>query len=183
MRKSIILMMLLGFTSFDGPRLVRTKVAEGISILIPKGWRPMDDLDFSERYPSVRAPLAAYSDEERQSDISVNISATQWPDSDIKLAKEFFKASLYNTFDRVDMIDEGVRQINGNNYIYFEFESTIKGNQKELGQQSSIMAYSYIQYLIQPGRTLVFSFHCPRRIRADWQEPARQMMAGIKVKK
>ena len=174
---------LLGLLSFDPPKLVRTKPAERISILIPKGWREMDALDFTERYPSVRAPLAGYSDYDRLMDFSVNISATQWPDANVALAQRFFKAALYNSFDRVDMIKEGVREIKGQDYIYFEFESTIKGDRKELGQQESIMKYSYIQYLVTPGRTLVFSFHCPRRYRMEWQETALEMMEGVRVKK
>lgn len=185
MQKSVFILLLCGLFSVgaqDMPKLKRTNVADGISILVPVGWRPMDELDFSERYPSVRAPLAAYSDQERLSDISVNVSATQWPDANAQLASQFFKASIMNTFDRVEMISEGVREIKGNNFIYFEFESTIRGNPKELGQQQSIMNYSYIQYLVQPGRTLVFSFHCPRRLRPQWQEAALEIMENIKVK-
>jgi hypothetical protein len=182
MQRLIILMLLGGLFSFDSPKLVRTQVAEGISILIPADWQLMDNLDFTERYPSVRAPIAAYTDRERLADISVNISATQWPDSDIELAKDFFKSSIYNSFDRIDMIDEGIHEVNHMKFVFFEFESTIKGNPKNLGQQSSILGYSYIQYLIQPGRTLVFSFHCPRRMRTDWQDTARKIMTGIKVK-
>jgi hypothetical protein len=182
MQRLVILIVLCGLFSFDAPKLRRIQVAEGISMLVPEDWRPMDALDFAERYPSVRAPLAAFTDQDRQSDISVNVSATQWPDADPTLAREFFKASIYNTFDRIDMINEGIREIRGNNFIFFEFESTIRGNPRELGQESSIMGYSYIQYLVQPGRTLVFSFHCPRRLRAQWQESAGKIMEGIRIK-
>ncbi|HEX6227003.1 MAG TPA: hypothetical protein VFZ52_21440, partial [Chryseolinea sp.] len=75
---------LLGITliSADAPRLVKVKVSDEITISIPQGWNPMDDLDFSQRYPSVRAPLAAYTNLDRTIDFSVNISATQWPDED-----------------------------------------------------------------------------------------------------
>src|SRR5690348_12546861 len=84
-------------------KLVKTKVNDKITVSIPKGWHPMDGMDFTQRYPSVRAPLAAYTDVERLTDFSVNISATQWPDQDLKVAKQFFKASLMNMFDRVEM--------------------------------------------------------------------------------
>lgn len=142
----------------------------------------MDELDFRERYPSVRAPLAAYTDEGRQLDFSINISATQWPDANAKLAQRFFKASLYNMFDRVEMIGEGMEVINKKEYIFFEFESTVRGNNRELDQQSSILRYTYIAYLVQPEKTLVFSFTCPRRLRQEWQENARKIMRSIKVK-
>ena len=114
-------LFLLAFilTSADKPKLVKTKVSDGLTVSIPQGWRPMDGLDFTERYPSVRAPLAAYTNEERLVDFSVNVSATQWPDTDLDLAKEFFRASIMNSFDRVEMIEEGVHEINKKKFIFF----------------------------------------------------------------
>jgi hypothetical protein len=182
MRVLAILVFVGALFSFDVPKLKRTRVSDDISILVPVGWRPMDELDFSERYPSVRAPIAAFTNEDRLVDLSVNVSATQWPDANAELASQFFKASILNTFDRVSMISEGIREIRGKRFIYFEFESTIRGNPKEQGQEAPIMGYSYIQYLVQPGRTLVFSFHCPRRMKDAWQSTALRIMENIRVK-
>lgn len=178
-----LIVMLLALTAADKPKLVKMKVNDKITVSIPNGWRPMDDLDFSQRYPSVRAPLAAYTDDQRLVDFSVNISATQWPDGDKPMAKQFFKASLMNMFDRVDMIKEGIQEIQGKEYIYFEFESRVNGDKKEEGTKDPVLKYTYIQYLIEPGqKTLVFTFNAPRRLREEWQETARAMMLKIKVK-
>lgn len=163
-------------------KLVKTRVNDKITVVIPNDWRPMDNLDFSQRYPSVRAPLAAYSDMDRLTDFSVNISATQWPDEDVAIAKQFFKASLMNTFDRVDIISEGVHKTGGKEFIYFEFESRINGNRQQQGEQEAVLKYTYIQYFIQPGKAIVFSFNCPRRMKEEWQPIAHQMMKGIKMK-
>jgi hypothetical protein len=182
-QKVFLLSALVLFSSLDKPKLSRVKVADGISVLLPKGWHPMDDLDFNERYPSVRAAIAAYTDEERQVDFSVNVSATQWPDADAKIAQRFFKASLYNMFDRVDMINEGFQEINGKKFVYFEFESVVRGKKGDLELKESILKYTYIEYLLQPKRALVFSFSCPRRMRQDWQETAGIIMKSIKVNK
>src|SRR5688500_6532871 len=122
------LLFCLVLSGFDQPKLIKTKVAEGISASIPQGWRPMDGLDFTERYPSVRAPLAAYTNPDRTVDFSVNISATRWPDGNLEIASKFFKSSLTNMFDRVTMIDEGIHEVNGKKLIYFEFESRVNGN-------------------------------------------------------
>jgi hypothetical protein len=166
----------------DRPKLVKTKVNEQITISIPKDWRPMDDMDFSQRYPSVRAPLAAYTSEDRMVDFSINISATQWPDADLEMVKSFFKASLLNMFDRVDIQSEGIREINGKKFIVFEFESRINGNRQQEGFTDPVLRYTQIAYLIDSGRTLVFSFNCPKRLRTDWQETAHAMIKAIKVK-
>jgi hypothetical protein len=178
----VFLVVLLILVAADKPKLVKTKVTNEITALIPQGWIPMDAMDFTQRYPSVRAPLAAYTNEERTVDFSVNISATQWPDADLKLSQQFFKASLLNMFDRVEIIDEGIKEVNKRKFIAFEFESRVNGNRREQQQKDPILKYTYIQYLIEPGRTLVFSFNCPRRMKDEWQETARKMMAGLVVK-
>jgi len=175
----IPLFLLFGFAP---PKLVKTKIADGITVLLPSDWRAMDNMDFTERYPSVRAPLAAYTDNERQTDFSVNISATQWPDTDLEVAKSFFKSSLFNVFDKVDMIKEGVREDHGKKFIYFEFVSRVNGTKKEEGFKDPVMKYTYVQYLIERGRTLVFIFNTPYREQQAWQDTARKMMGSVKVK-
>jgi len=182
MRKLIFLgvLALVSFTTTE--KLVKTKLSDDITVMIPKNFRPMDDLDFSQRYPSVRRPIAAFTNQDREVDFSVNISATQWPDGDLEIAKKFFKSSLMNMFDRVEMIDEGVHEVHGKKFVFFEFESRVKGDKMKMELSSPVLNYTYIQYLVEPGRTLVFSFNCPRRIREDWQGTAGKIMKGIYVK-
>jgi hypothetical protein len=181
LHKFLLLIPLL-LVSFDQPKLVKTKVTDDITVSIPKDWKPMDGLDFTERYPSVRAPLAAYTNEARTADFSVNISATHWPDTDLEIAQKFFKSSLANMLDRVEVLDEGIRQMNGKKFIFFEFESRVNGNRNQLGNSDPILKYTYLQYLIESHRTLVFSFNCPRRDRPAWESSAEEMMKSIKVK-
>ena len=163
-------------------KLTKIKVNETITVQVPKDWTAMDEMDVTQRYPSVRAPIAAYTNYERVADFMINVSATQWPDDNVELAKEFFKAGLVNMFDKVDMIDEGVRELSGKKFIFFEFESRMNGSRSQEELREPVLRYTYIQYLIQPGQALVFSFSCPRRIKDEWQATARAMMKGVKVK-
>lgn len=182
MRRVFFPVFLVFLTGFDQPKLVKTKVADGITVSIPQGWRPMDGLDFTERYPSVRAPLAAFTNDERMADFSVNISATRWPDANHALAQQFFKASVSNMFDRIEMISEGVHELHGKKFIYFEFESRINGNRAKEGMSDPILKYSYLQYYIEPGRTLVFAFNCPKREREVWQASAQAIMKSVRIR-
>ena len=183
MKQILAVLMMVSLGSFENNiKLVRTKVSDEISVLLPRGFRPMDELDFSQRYPSVRQPIAAFTNEDRLVDFSVNISATQWPDGNNELAQKFFKASLLNTFDGVEIIEEGVHEVHGRKFTFFEFESRIRGEARSLALKDAVLGYTYIQYLVEPGRTLVFSFNCPRRLRMDWEETARKMMTSIRMK-
>lgn len=174
--------VVLFFIAADKPKLTKVKVNDDITVSVPKDWLPMSEDDMIQRYPSVRAPLMAYTNAERVADFSVNVSATQWPDDNVELAKQFFKAGLVNTFDRVDMIEEGVHDVRGKKLIFFEFESRINGNRQQEGLKDPVLRYTYIQYFIEPGKAIVFSFNCPRRDRELWQETARAMMQDIKIK-
>lgn len=182
MPHKFFLLIPLLLVSLNQPKLVKKKVSDDITIFIPKDWRPMDELDFSERYPSVRAPLAAFTNEDRTVDFSVNISATRWPDADLEIAQKFFRSAFTNLVDRVEMVDEGIRKLNGKEFIFFEFESRINGSRDQLGNANPVLRYTYLQYLIEPQRTLVFSFNCPRRDRPAWESMAEEMMKSVRIK-
>ncbi len=138
--------------------------------------------DIIQRYPSVRAPIAAFTNGNRTSDFSVNTSATQWPDENTELAQKFFKAGITNLYDRVDFIDQGIHIVNKKKFIFFEFESRVNGNRMKEGEQSAVFRYTYIQYMVEKDKALVFSFNCPRDQRSEWQPTVRAMMKSIKVK-
>lgn len=182
MKKSVIILLSVMLLGMNEPKLVKTRIAEGMVVSLPKTFRPMDEIDLVQRYPSVRQPIAAFTNVDREVDFSVNLSATQWPDADVEMARKFFKAGIYNLFDGVDMIDEGIKEIHGRQFIFFEFESRVKGDRRDMALKEPVLRYTYIQYLVEPGRTLVFSFNCPRRLRPDWQSTAHAIMKSIRLK-
>jgi hypothetical protein len=181
MRKTIAFVSIF-LLSMAPAKLVKTKVAEGITVSLPKSLAMMTPEDIVQRYPSVRSPLAAYTDINRTADFSVNVSATQWPDGNVEVAKKFFKAGIANLYDRVDFITEGVQIIHKKKYIFFEFESRVNGNKMTLGEQAPVYRYTYIQYLIEKDKALVFSFNCPKDLRQDWQPTVHAIMKSVKVK-
>lgn len=168
--------------TFNKEKLVKTKVNNYITLGLPIGFMPIPDSELAQRYPSVRRPMAAFTNIDREADMSINISATQWPDGNIEMASQFFKSSLYYLYDRLQMIDEGAVEQHGKQFIFFEFESRVEGNRMDIGQQSPIRKYTYIYYLVEPGRTLVFTFHTDARYRQKWQETAKDVMGSIRVK-
>lgn len=182
MQKMLFLILLIIAVPMEDPKLVKVKISNEITAMLPDDFIPMGDLDFSQRYPSVRKPIGAYTNPDHEIDFSVNISATRWPDTNLEMAQKFFKAGVINMFDRVEMISEGIQEVNGKKLVYLEFESRIKGDQSTLGNSEAILRYTYLEYLVEPSRTLVFSFNCPARLKPDWQETAGKIMMSIKIK-
>jgi len=181
--KKILLVCSVLLLSFAPAKLIKTKVADGITVSLPSTLSPMTQDDIAQRYPSVRAPLGAYTNIDRDADFSVNISATQWLESDVELAAKFFKSGIYNLYDRVDIISEGIQTVNKKKFIFFEFESRVNGNKMKESERAPIYRYAFVQYHISKGRTLVFTFSCPKDRKPEWQETARAMMKTIKISK
>lgn len=163
-------------------KLLPTKIKEGITVPIPLEMRTMTDNEVVQHSPSVRAPLGAFTTNDQLVDFVVSISATQWPDMDIALAKQFFRVGVMNLYDKVTFINDDIVTINKKKFIRFEFESKINGIKTLSGQTDVTMKYHYVLYLPQPKRALVFSFQCPRYIKDDWQPMVDKMMKGIKMK-
>lgn len=177
----VIFLILIGFSA-ETHRLVKTKISSDISVSLPKELMAMDPEDIALRHPSVRKPIAAYSDQDRMVDFSIKISATQWPDANIEMSKKFFKAGIYNLYDRVEMIDEGITEIRKKEYIFFEFDSRINGEARALGDYDAILKYTYVLYLVEKKRTLVVTFSCPDQQKENWQETAHEIMQSLKIK-
>jgi hypothetical protein len=175
------LLVLFSF-GFAVNKSVKTKITEGIVVTLPDQFFPMTPEDITQRFPSVRAPLGAYTTEDRVIDFSVNISATQWPDTDLEMSQKFFKAGIYNLYDKVEMVSEGIQDIHKKKFIFFEFDSRTNPERRVEGNSSPLLKYTYIQYLIEPKRTLVFTFSCPRENKPEWQEKAHEIMKSIRVK-
>jgi hypothetical protein len=182
MKRIFITIALIALLGFSPDKLIKTKVSDGIFISIPEELQAMSPDDIVLRTPSVRAPLAAYSDVNRSLEFSVSVSATQWPDANLELASKFFKSSITNLYDRVDFINEGIKTIHKKQFIFFEFESRVNGNKMIDSERQPVYKYTYIQYLVEPKRTLVFSFNCQRSVREDWQNAVHAMMNSVKVK-
>lgn len=182
MLKTIILTTLLVAFVTDNEKLVKTKVTENITVSLPKSFFEMTPSDIAQRYPSVRKPIGAYTNEERLVDFSVNVSATQWRSTDVNIAKDFFKASIINLYDRVDFINEEIKIIDDRKFIVFEFDSRINGDSQSLEGTGPVRGYSYVQYLISQGKTIVFSFNCPIQRKMTWQATAQEVMNSIKIK-
>jgi hypothetical protein len=167
---------------FTLAKLVKTKVTNDITVSLPAVLFPMTPEDIGQRFPSVRAPLGAYTTEDRVVDFSVNISATQWYPDDYEMSQKFFRSGIYNLYDKVEMLGEGIHEIHKKKFIFFEFESRTNGDRRKLGASDAILKYTYIQYYIEPKRTLVFTFSCPRDRKAEWQELVHEMMNSVRVK-
>ena len=183
MNRLVLFIILLTFSSFTKPDLKKTKIFEGVTVGLPKDLLPMTEQDLAAKSASVRKPLAAYTSMDRQADFVVNYSYSKWAETDMDMLKGFYRGSIQNLFDKVEFLSEGIEEINRRKYVYFEFLSTLEGDPNSISNQKVIRKYTYVQYVLVNGKTLVFNFTCPANQRNQWQEVAKEMMQTIEIKK
>jgi len=163
--------------------LKKTNITDHISLELPQTFTPLTEQEINEKFISYRKPLAVYGDQARVVDFGVNVSMTSWGSEDLTLMKQFFKSSIMNLYDTVIMVKEEMQEINGHQFAIFEFVSSVSGDNNSVVNDSDISKYSYLQYALINGKTLLFNFSCPARLRAKWAPVAEQMMNSVKIKK
>ena len=98
--------------------MVKTKIGEEITLLLPDDLIPMTDEDFALKFISPKKPLAVYTNHQRVVEFSINESNTTWKDSDLELMKSFYKSSILSLYDQVKFLQEDIQDINKKSLLF-----------------------------------------------------------------
>lgn len=180
MYRSLFLLVFLLFGGIVyGQKLVNTKVSENIRVKLPKNFAPMTAEDKAQRYESSRQPIALFTSPDRIADFGVNRAYSVWQESDLEMLEEFYEATILELYDKVDFLGKGIKEVNGKEFVYFEFTSVVY---PENQFQGNIAKYTYLMYGLSKGTTYIFNFTTEKSAQQMWQPTARQVMASIKLK-
>ncbi len=161
-------------------KFTQVKVGENISLKIPVDFVDMGFSDRVRKYISVREPLAMFTSQSRDAGLGINQNIMYWTTKDTQTVYGFYKASVQALFDDVQFIQDTIRQINGREFIVFEFVSSL-GDDNAFYTRKPEKNYTYIQYTSYNDQVLLFNFGCERRFQNRWEMIARQIMESIKI--
>lgn len=161
---------------------IKVKVNNYITMLMPDDFRPMTDDEIADRYFTTRKPMALFTNYESVVDLGVNKSITKWREQDLSMMVKFQKSNIFSIYDEVDILQEGIKEINDRKFAYIEFVSLVNEEKEALVKKGAIKKYTYIQYTILNGQSLVFNFTCPFRLQNQWRSPVKKIMNSISVK-
>lgn len=181
----VFLFLSIIFSSLPAGELTKVAVTEEISMMVPSDFRLMTDDEVASRYFSTKRPLAIYTDQSVIVDLGVNKSVTEWSPEDLQIMVSFQKSNIYNFYDEIEMISEGIKEVNGRDAAYFEFVSTIKpdNSQQTFRVQSAVKKYTYIQYMIVGEHSWVFNFTSPVQLQKEWQPQLAAIMNSVEFTK
>ena len=164
-------------------KLVKINIAKDIIVSIPENFTMMTPEDVNQRYKSYRKPIALYTDPSRLVDFGVNFAFSKWAVGDLEILGKFYKSSLLNLYTEVEFINEGMKSINGKEYVHFEFISTISSTEdNSMVILRPIKKYTQLLYTVDKGRTIIFNFSCPADQQLLWQSDASRIMASVNIK-
>lgn len=178
---TIFVLLITVFSAKAQPAMVKTKIGDEITISLPESLIPMTDEDFASKFISPKKPIAVYTNHQRVVEFSINESNTTWEEKDLELMKSFYRSSILSLYDQVKFLQEDIQVINKRKYVVFEFTSRVKGNKESLVNQRDVKKYTYIQYAIKDGKTILLNFSCPLRDQQYWQPVVQGMMGSVRL--
>lgn len=170
-------------SAFQQVKYVKTKVNEDISLLLPEDFILMSQADLNARYVSSKPPLAVYTDYSRMVDLGINVAYSRWNAEDIEIMKSFYKSTIMGLYDEVQFLNEGIEEINGNNFVIFEFVASVSDEEGTTLERRSISKYIRIQYTIVKSKTVLFNFSCPALQKDIWAPVAQHILESVKISK
>jgi hypothetical protein len=177
----VYLSIYLAFFNISSEKLKKVNVTENIIMQMPENFRLMTDDEIVDKYFTTTKPIALYTDPTVSVDLGVNISSTKWNAKDLEIMMSFQKSNIYSLYDEINIISEGVKDINGRNTGYIEFESVINSDPNSFSQKGGISKYTYIQYIIIGKTSLVFNFTSPIQMKSNWKEVAGLIMDSVEI--
>ena len=182
MKSLSFLLLFLSLTAFaPKPKLRNVKLGSGLAVGVPVSFAPLPDDGIAVKYPSPRKPLAVYSNPSGRVDYSVAVRPTTFESMDYAVLLKIYKSSIQRLYTKVDFLNEDIRTVNGRDFIYFEFVSSVSDTRRT-NQLAPIRRYQAVQYAIVKDQLYVFNFVAPAEEQAQWQPTAQAVMGAISLK-
>jgi hypothetical protein len=175
MKKLVLLFLVVCSGLQAQPVLVDQLIVESFLLKVPQELKSQPPTMQRTTSPA----LAIFVSSDQQTDLSVNKSQLRWAAADASLLSQFYKANILNLYDQVDMINEGIREQDGKEFIYFEFLGQIIDEDNAFIAAKKRFDYTYIQYAIEADGVLIFRFTAPGFRKDYWQESVREIMESI----
>jgi len=174
-----ILLACIFFEAVGQEKLKKQNIGNDITMKVPISFIPMNEDDMWQRVASSRKSLALYTDMNRLVELGVNRSYSVWSEGDYQMMFDVYKSSIMQLFDEVEFINEEITTNKKQKFVVFEFVSRIKSDE---GSSVPVVKYTYLQYTLHNGQTLVFSFSCPEFQKEKWQQTVNLIMQSVVIK-
>jgi hypothetical protein len=162
-------------------KLVRMPLGEKASVLLPSDFTPVADNNVARKTQMARKPIGYYTSPNGQVDFSAAQRPSQFPEKDVELVRQFYRANLMRNYSKIDFIQDKIETINKQPFIVFEFVSTFEDESGAAKKAPPIKKYTYLMYHLEKEFITIFTFNAPIIQQEMWQPVASKVMHSIKL--
>lgn len=173
--------ILVLFASFAAPKFKTINITKEISVALPQDFAVMPDDAIASKYPSPRKPLAAYTSPNRLVDFVVTERPSMFHKDDLKMVQQFYKTSINSKYSDVKFIREEIKNIRKQDFVIFEFTSTVRDEDRKTSRLAPIRRYTIVQYTIYNEKLYIFTVNVPIDLKPAWEKSANKIMESVKV--
>lgn len=152
---------------------LRSFFDDKLMVYIPKDFEEMPERLKQLKYPSNQRPEIIQSDESGSTNIMLNRVDQDLKDEWVKELTDGMKAMLKRMNPAYVFYSEGMEQVEGKNFGYFEFKSPAIDD----------FLYNLMFFFEFEEKTVMGTFCCLYKNYADWREIAFQIFKNISVVK
>jgi hypothetical protein len=157
----------------------QTKLTQTISLLdnkveigAPAALQKMTPAVWKLKYGAAQQPDLALSDKNAEVNLIAQYTTQKWTSDDLTEYKDYRIANLKKTRTDVQVLEDGIKDINGKKVGFFKFTTQAKGDK----------IFNYYFFTVVDGKILLFTFNCTATLKSSWEKTADEMAASLKVK-
>jgi hypothetical protein len=169
-----IALLLLPLFSFGQIKLDQKMsiLDEKVEIFTPKELSKMTEEMWKIKYGNAQRPVLALSDKDIEVNLIAQFTNQKWKEKELAEYKDFRIANLKKTRTDVQILEDGVKDVNGKKVGFFKFMTQAIGDK----------IFNYYFFTVVDERILIFTFNCTEKLRNVWEKIADEMVATLKTK-
>lgn len=152
---------------FHRERLLEDKV----SIMIPNTFAKMDPEMAALKYPSDHRPSPIFSNDSGSITLGFNHTWSRVEAEEIETFKDILLQNLQRMQSSITVLEDGVKNVNGQQIGYFEFISPALDSD----------LYNLMFFMEIDGRALLCALNCLESDLEQWQPIAKGIMESIRI--
>tara|TARA_B100000809_G_scaffold239100_1_gene260370 strand:+ start:2014 stop:2607 length:594 start_codon:yes stop_codon:yes gene_type:complete len=197
MKKYIGVALIIVLCAFTLTMKLKKIKAGDVSMQVPDAFEEVDEQTRRGEYSGKNAPIAVYRSPRDKSAITIyhtadsvraktikyqkQKGATLKFDRDLEMEYAFKKSSFSGKFKELNFIQDGIANVNGKDFIFFEFDGVIEATDR-MGRQSLTKVYNYMLYTYVKEDIYSINFICKGDLKEDYQKTIQEVMKTVKIK-
>jgi hypothetical protein len=143
-----------------------------LKLVVPEGLSPISDEMYYAKYHKTERPTFIVSDKNGEVNFIADMVDQSVKESQLTAFKDFQLQGLKSRRPDINVLDEGVKTVNGHKVAWFKFVS----------QAIDQKVYNHYFFAVVDGKILFCTFNCIEKLQSHWAPVADQLMNSVVIR-